>query len=294
MIRDFKFQEIDNASIFLERYIGHSKIVKIPAYINGKKVITIGVGCFQNNRQIQTVIIPNTVHFIKAYAFADCNSLTSIIIPHSVFLMGNNAFSNCINLKEVTIPNGLLKINSNAFGDCAALTDAIISDSVNHIGKLAFNGCNLSKITVDENNKNYSSQDGVLFNKNKTELIQYPTNNPRKTYKIPDSVKIIDDEAFCGCKNLTSITIPDSVMRINTGAFNGCKGLTNVTVPKSVQVIFDGAFWNCPSLTDIFILSKDCRLCDDFIPAQTIIHSYAGSVAEIYAKFQNYSFKEIK
>ncbi|MBQ6863053.1 MAG: leucine-rich repeat protein, partial [Clostridia bacterium] len=106
---------------------------------------------------------------------------------------------------------------------------------------------------VDADNTAYCSEDGVLFNKSKTELIQYPVGNARTSYTIPDSVTSIGDVAFLYCTSLPSVTIPDSVTRIGGAAFRGCTSLTSVTIGNSVTSIGIGAFYNCTSLTSVTI-----------------------------------------
>ena len=97
-----------------------------------------------------------------------------------------------------------------------------------NIGNYAFSGCDrLTNIDVSENNKSYTSVDGVLFNKNKTILIRYPVDK-YTNYTIPDGVTSIGVGAFSGCDSLTSITIPDSVTSIGKRAFFACNNLADV------------------------------------------------------------------
>ena len=130
-------------------------------------------------------------------AFSGCSSLTSITIPDSVTSISNSAFYGCSSLTCVTIPDGVTSIGEHAFFYCSSLTSVTITDSVTSIGEHAFNKCHsLTSIDVATDNPNYSSLDGVLFNKDKTKLIQYPIGNTRSEYAIPDSVTSIDGSTF--------------------------------------------------------------------------------------------------
>lgn len=167
------------------------------------------------------------------------SSATSINIPStidgkSVTSIGNNAFYSCKNLVNVTIPDSITSIGNNAFEYCASLKSVLIPGSVKSIGNAAFNRCeSLMNIEVIKNNSNYFSQDGVLFDKNKTKLIQYPIGNKRIAYDIPNGVKSFGDCAFDSCSTLKNITIPDSVTSIGWGVFSGSESLTNIDVSEN-------------------------------------------------------------
>ncbi len=112
--------------------------------------------------------------------------------------------------------------------------------------------CNfLKSITVDNNNKFYYSEDGVLFNKEKTKLIQYPVGNNRGEYIIPNGVETISGNAFKGCTSLKNVSIPEGVESIGIFAFWNCENMDNIEIPKSVKRIDDYAFYSCGSLSSV-------------------------------------------
>ena len=208
-----------------------SGAITIPSEIDGKPVTSIGYN-----------------------AFSFCTGLTSITIPNSVTSIGTYAFYGCSGLTSITIPNSVTSIGDLAFHGCSGLTSITLGNSVTSIGGWAFNGCTgLTSINVASDNNYYSDNNGVLFNKKKTELIRYPEGKSQTSYTIPNSVTSIGNYAFCGCSGLTSITIPDSVTSIGSWAFENCTGLTSITLGNSVTSIGSWAFENCTGLTSITI-----------------------------------------
>ena len=202
---------------------------------------------------IRNLDIPDNIKRIDRSAFSGCTFLENINLGNGVTEIGDYVFESCRSLTSVTIPDSVTTIGDDAFRECTGLTNVTIPDSVEFLGSGVFSRCtSLTSITVDKNNENYSSRDGVLFNKDQTTLIQYPAGNQRDTYIIPDSVKSIGEYAFSGCTGLTSITIPDSVTSIGIDAFDGCTGLTSITIPDSVTNIGGAAFYGCKGLTDVY------------------------------------------
>ena len=203
----------------------------IPSQIDGKPVTSIGDD-----------------------AFYGCSRLTSITIPNGVTSIGMQAFDGCGSLTSITIPDSVTSIGWSAFGSCSSLTSVTIPDSVTSIGGNVFDGCKkLKQINVDTANTVYSSENGVLFNKGKTELIRYPEGKADTSYAIPNGVTSIGRWSFNDCSSLTSITIPDSVTSIGDNAFSECSSLTSITIPNSVTSIDYQAFVYCSSLTSITI-----------------------------------------
>ena len=179
------------------------------------------------------------------------SSLKTVIIGNTATTIPSSAFKNCTNITDITIPESVTSIGMYAFYNCTGLTSITIPESVTSIGMYAFSGCSaLASIVVSENNSAYSSVDGILYDKNKTQIIHVPYAI-QGAITVPDSVTSIGEWAFNGCAGLTSVTIPESVTSIDQAAFYGCTGLTSITIPDSVTSIDQAAFYGCTGLTSI-------------------------------------------
>ncbi|MDO5123141.1 MAG: leucine-rich repeat protein [Eubacteriales bacterium] len=199
-------------------------------------------------------IIPESVLYIGDNAFVNGDKLESITLPENVKTIGFSSFEDCDLLANINIPDGVESIDSFAFWYCESLENIKIPKSVETIGLCAFDNCkSLVDITVDENNLYFSSQDGVLFDKDKTEIIQYPIGNSRTSYTIPESVTDIGYSAFDYALNLTEITIPGNVKGIGFSAFEDCSGLKTLVISEGVEVIGDYAFAYCSGIETVTI-----------------------------------------
>ena len=245
-------------------------------------VTSIGDNAFNGCESLTSVTIPDSVTSINKAAFCDCTSLKSVTIPDSVTSIGGDAFEGCTSLTSVTIPNGVTSIGNSAFNGCSSLASVTIPGSVTSIGEEAFWDCNsLLGIWISEDNCIYSSDpSGVLFNKDKTALIQCPS--ALNTYTIPNSVTSIGYGAFRGCSSLTSVTIPDSVTSIGESAFSICSSLTSVAIPNSVTSIGDWALYCSQSLISVTIPNSVISIGRDAFSACTSLTDvyYIGSEAQ--------------
>ena len=163
-----------------------------------------------------------------------------------------------INLvKNVIVENGITNIKFRAFEGCSRLESIEIPSSVTSIEDLAFFECSsLKAIKVDNNNENYTDENGIVYNKNKTKIICYPGGKTEKNFRIPNSVTSIGYGAFAGCSSLENIEIPSGVTIIENYAFWLCSSLASIEIPSSVTNIKWGTFSECSSLSSIKIPSS--------------------------------------
>lgn len=282
------YEEKEDGTIEITGCTSSATSINIPSTIVGKTVTSIGNNAFYSCKNLVNITIPDSITSIGNNAFEYCASLKSVLIPGSVKSIGNAAFNRCESLMNIEviknnsnyfsqdgvlfdknktkliqypignkriaydIPNGVKSFGDCAFDSCSTLKNITIPDSVTSIGWGVFSGStSLTNIDVSENNLNYSSYEGVLFNKNKTELIKYPIGNERTSYNIPAGVINFGD-VFSDCKNLVNITIPNSVTNIGVGAFWQCANLASITITNSVTSIGNYAFYDCKNLKDIY------------------------------------------
>ncbi len=175
--------------------------------------------------------IPASVTTLGTKAFAYNDSLTSMTVPDSVNTIGNAAFGECMGLATVSIGSGVTSIDSSAFYNCP----------------------NLESFTVSVDNAQYSSEGGVLFNKSKTTLIQYPASKAGDNYTIPASVTTVGNWSFGYSDNLYTVTFPSVLTTIGGSAFYFCRNLKTVTIPDNVTEIGQRAFAYCTGLTTVSI-----------------------------------------
>ncbi len=279
--RDFEFSLSSDGSYYIVTEGPSTGDVKIPAEFNGKSVAEIGERAFSGCYKLKSIAIPDSIIAIKSDAFSGCSGLTAVYITdlaawcEIVFVnfesnplqYAQHLFIDGEEVTELKIPDSVTSIGDYAFRGCSSLKNITIPAGTTSIG-VAFGNCDgLEQITVDENNPNYSSQDGILYNKAKTSFIHIPWGI-KGSVVIPEGIITIRDSAFNGRTGLTAITIPDSVISIGWGAFYGCP-IEEATLPalamqsvvqdnlKKVKVtsgaIKNDTFNNCYSLKSIEI-----------------------------------------
>lgn len=211
-------------------------------------------GVFNSCKSLVSIKLPSKLTILGESSFADCIRLKEIDIPKYVTKIDDMVFNGCIELEKIDMKNNITKIGKNAFKDCKSLKSIDIPQSVTNIGSGPFRGCtNLESINVDPKNRWFKSLDNILFNKNKSTLICFPSKIEAEEYTIPDSVTVVSDWAFAECTGLKKVIIPDSVFEIGEGAFYSCTSIEEIILPDSTTKIDDTAFRGCTNLKRVVI-----------------------------------------
>lgn len=266
------------------------------SYIIPDGVKIIESTAFMGTSNLNSIVIPNGVTTIKENAFYLCSNLKNVSIPTSVKSIGEYAFDFSACTKEnygyyigncligadneingnFTIKDGTRLVADSALREIDNLGNISIPASVEIIGDCAFlnfSSESLKNITVANENKYFSSENGVLFNKNKTELLCYPCGKNETTYTVPNTVTKLAKVSFSGCKlnklnlpnnlkyidesaftetSLKTLSIPESVEYIGKYTFL-MSGIKTVNIPKRIATIEEGTFSCCINLKSVTI-----------------------------------------
>ena len=206
-----------------------------------------------------------------------CNNTgeTNISIPSSideceVKIIGNDAIPWANIIEKLYIPETITLIEDGAFN----------------------RSLYMEEIIVDENNTNYCSENGILFNKDKTEIIHFPAKKVDTFYQIPLSVTIIGDSCFYACGNLNDVNIPNNVIKIKRNAFKDCKLNQEITLPQGLTALGEGAF-SGTSIKQITIpngVTKiEAETFAECVSLETVIMH--DSLTSIGARAFNYCYK---
>ena len=244
---------LTSVSIFAKE-IGTEAFESCPNLQNvilGEGVTKIKEGAFKRTA-INTITIPNSVTSIEKDAFY-YSKLQSIKIGCGLNTISSNAFAGT-NLKEFIIPKNVICIRKGAFADCKSLTKIVIHNKVTRIEAGAFSNCtSLQTFDMANDNPHYMVVDNVLFDKNQSYLLQYPSGKKNSTYTIPNGVVLVTDYAFENIPSLRTIQIPNSVEEIGCGNFSNCKNLETIKIGNHVKKIGGYVCRHCANLADFII-----------------------------------------
>ncbi len=243
-------------------------------------VETMGVSVFSECSSLQQVVFEENSKLtqINEKTFYKCTKLSQFAVPTSVTTIGEQAYYGCTSLTSVTIPNEITTIESSAFSSCSKISTLVfdgvmpltiksgafsglsniksitIAKRVTSIGEGAFSGASkLTNVTVDADNAYYKSEDGVLYTKDGTTIIQYPASKSGATFTVPTGVEHIGNGAFSSCANLTEVVLVDGLKSIGNGAFSSCTNLTRLFIPEGVTSMGSSVFYDCTNLQGITI-----------------------------------------
>ena len=281
---------------------------KITEVILPDSLVSIYNYAFNGCNGLTKINFPNSLKAINQCAFRYCSSLSSVELPDSVTIIGQYAFDSCRNLTHLKLSESLTNIGASAFSGCNITGVLEIPDNVKIVSGLAFSGnnnlkevyigssveflqassiscSNLSFITVSEDNLHFSSKDGILYNKDATEIILVPPalsgeitipanveefnksaisdnknithihiENNNRNYKSVDGIVYSSDGKtllFCPLGREGSISVAENTEIIGSSAFSSCSLITNITLPDTVTLIKNHAFYNCDSLVSV-------------------------------------------
>lgn len=272
---DYSYKILNDGTLRLYQYEGTDTNIVVPDTIDGRKVTVLGNSTFQYCTQ--------------------ASDIESITLPDSLTTIEKNAFYNCEKLKSVTIPQNVSSIGLAAFVEG-------LSES------------SLTEIKVDPENPYFSEKDGVVFSKDGTKLIVFPSGRSGD-YQIPDGTVSVGDYAFYYCVNVSSITVPGSVRSLGEGAFGNCSSLTKAVLNEGLEEIGEYAFQSSSGIRDIIIpasvksvgknglcLSSGCRIrvlstdtvwADDAFRDSALIAGKKDSTLQKYAEDHGRTFVEL-
>ena len=233
-----------------------------------ESLVELGGQAFANTYNLKRIVIPDGVKRIELATF-NYSGISEVVLPASLEVIGEWAFYGCENLESIVLPEGLKEIGSTAFYNCSSLTSITIPKTVETIAAGGISGCkNLQSIDVEEGNEYYVSVDGILYNKEKTEIVSVPGQISGVVH-IPEGISRIEAQVFANCVNITGIEFPDSLEFIGGMAFMGCNSLKSVTLPETVTEIEAGIFHSCLGLETLVIesplsdLNEICYWCNN-------------------------------
>ena len=261
----------------------------------------------QHVAQLRTLVVEEGITTIGNYAFYDCDSLTTVTLPSTVTTIRTSAFQNSANV-NLTLHEGINSVGSYAFYNCPKLTtklpstlttiydnafrstgitSAHIPARVSTIGNYAFADCqNLPAITVDESNTSFCAQDGVLYNKDKTTICQYPAGKTGTKFDVPATVTTIGVGSFYNNTHLKAVSLPSTLTTIQSVAFGYCRSLEAINIPEGVN-LGSSAFVSCSSLRSIVLpasltsvpgsLLNGCNRIESIISLPTAVPTVATS-----------------
>jgi hypothetical protein len=225
--------------------------VEIPQKIGNRTVTAIGYQAFANCTKITSVTFPEGVTGIGEQAFMNCSALTSVSLPTTLTGISQWAFEKCGALTDINLPEGLTTLGGVAFQYCTSLPSITIPASTTTIGIIPFSACtSLASVTVHPDNPNYSSMDGVFYNKDQTILLQCPAGK-EGALVIPSTVTSIPSFGVSRAHRLTSVTMPDSVTSLGQGAFQYCSSLVDVVLSNNLATLPSSTFFECTALESV-------------------------------------------
>lgn len=256
----------------------------------------IDQGIFSNCEYLTSIIMPDTVTEVASYAFINCTSLTSVKLSSNINEISNYTFSGCTSLSNIVIPASVVNIEDSAFESCTSLTNIKIPAKVESIGNDAFKDCtSLSEITFLDNNIDNIDRtafDNTAWLNNQNDGVIYigkllycykgkmPSNT---TITVKDGTEAIEAGAFAEKKELIGVVLPNSVKTLEEGAFYGCTNLSSIDISDSIEYVgynaFQGTAWFNNQNDGVVYIGKILYCYKGEMPSNTTITVKEGTTS---------------
>lgn len=236
----------------------------------------IGDNAFAYCNALTTLTLPESVTAIGDAAFYNCSGLTSLLLPSQLLQIGTAAFEGCTGLTALELPASVTTLGDNAFAECTSLQQITVADgnsafvsvdgvllnqaqttlirypiaksgtaytvpaTVTELAPSAFESC--TRLTEIGLPNTLSSIGAWAF-----------ANTGLTAIHLPNSVRTVDNHAFCACTALTDVTLSSNLQELGAGAFWGCTALQNVVLPNRLQSISYCLFYGCTELRAVTV-----------------------------------------
>ncbi len=242
-----------------------------------EEVAEIQFECFYGCKALTQINLPSELTVINSGTFQNCLNLEELVLPEKITLIYQYAFSSTA-IKSMIIPDSVRGIDRYVFGHCTKLERLVLGKGVNELVRNFIYSCHsLQSIQVHAENQTFSSDaNGILYNKDQTKLVFYPTGRVGESLTVADGVQVIGVGAFEQCKKLKEITLPDSLTTIENEAFYNvntlkkihfgknltavgayafahCDGLENLAFPNGLKELGESIFFDCTALQEVYL-----------------------------------------
>ena len=214
--------------------------IVIPSKLGGRVVTAIGDGAFRN-----------------------CDKITSICVPASVENIGDAAFFGCTSLTNINLSEGLEEFDDDAFLGCPRVKSIILPNSVKGLGETRWNSRSIhatAQLQFKPDNGRYTIKGSAIYDKDMTTLVKYCGNDRRVV--IEPGISSVAVGAFHGSA-IEEVVLPESLEVIEEDAFNNCDNIVYVEIPVNVKKIASDAFEYCDNLCAVFYHGRKVDMADD-------------------------------
>lgn len=247
---DFKYNtSTDGNGIVITKYTGSMTKFIIPNELDGKPVVEIGEGAFENS-DVADIVISENIKIIGNNAFNECSDLTKVYFKEGLEEIGEYAFGST-GLTEVEFPESLTSIEHGSFYD-TDITEVFIPKNVVHILNTSFAMSPVKNINVDPDNTIITSEDGVVYSKDKKSLILVP-DGKEGSFVIPAYVEELGSGSFLYCNGITEVSVePGSKLQKVGLTFVGCDSLEKIDFSNGGTDFESGVIYQCYNVKELY------------------------------------------